>query len=186
MAVHEQDPVYASPHEASRALASMSEADMARVERFARIRAAGLEPWDWEDLLNEAVARLLSGSRRWPRDLPLVVFFRETMRSLAQEERRRRHQAAYPVSAASELEIQSMNDDRPGPEREAIARDQLRRLIEHFETDRAVAEVITGLERGETAGETCARAGLSPQSYDAARKRFRRSVDAWLLESERP
>lgn len=180
----ERDAVYASPAEAARALAALSPADLVRAERFARIRAAGLAPLDWEDLLNEAVARMLSGTRRWPRDLPLVIFLRGIIRSLAEEERRRRGQEAYPPPATDEDEAPAVHDEAPGPERDVLARDTLRRLWARVADDDAVGQVILGLNHGETAAETCARAGITPQGYDAARKRFRRSVGAWLKEGE--
>lgn len=180
----ERDRDYASPGEAARELASMSAADLIRVQRFARIRAAGIKPWDWEDLLNEAVARVLAGTRRWPRHLPLVVFLRGTIRSLAEEERRRRAQDGYRSGTHDMDEATSVSDDSPGPDRDVVARDILRQLLARVEGDALVGQVIAGLERGETAAETCTRAGISAQTYDAARKRFRRSVGAWLEESE--
>ena len=75
--------------EAAAALRRLSDADLRRLERIARLRAIGLNALDWRDLLNEAFVRLLNGSRRWPHKVKLVVFLRETMRSIASEYWRR-------------------------------------------------------------------------------------------------
>jgi DNA-directed RNA polymerase specialized sigma24 family protein len=178
-----QEEGYATADEAAQALARLSDANLLRIERFARIRATGLRPWDWEDLIHEAVARVLSGSRRWPKAIPLTVFLRQTIRSLAHEERRRRIQAGGSFEDADE-EARAIGDDAPGPERAIAAREALATLLSRFEGDTMVLTLIEGLAQGETAAETCDRAEMTRQKYDAARKRFRRSVDAWQKDDE--
>src|SRR5262249_44397128 len=39
----------------------------------------------YEDLIQEALARVLEGKRAWPRNLPIVVFLRGVMRSIASD-----------------------------------------------------------------------------------------------------
>ena len=65
------------------ALRALSASDLQQLNNSARMRAAGLELLEGDDLVNEAIARLLSGSRRWPRKVPLVAFLLQTMRSIA-------------------------------------------------------------------------------------------------------
>ena len=79
----------AIPEESAAALRRLSEGELRRLEQLARLRVIGLHAVDWRDLLQEAIARLLDGSRRWPRDVSLVVFLRETMRSIASDHWRR-------------------------------------------------------------------------------------------------
>ena len=69
----------ATTEESVAALRQLSDDDLRRLEQLARLRVIGLHAVDWRDLLHEAIARLLDGSRRWPRDVSLVVFLRETM-----------------------------------------------------------------------------------------------------------
>src|SRR4051794_33212894 len=83
------DDRYVSSEEAALAIATLGNADLARLARVAKLRAQGLRDTDWEDLLHEAVRRVLDGSRRWPTGIAFPVFLREVIRSLASEARRR-------------------------------------------------------------------------------------------------
>jgi len=70
----------------SRALASLSEADLLRLQALARLRARGLPRGvSWSDLLHEAIARALDGSRQWPPGLPFLAFISGVMRSICHE-----------------------------------------------------------------------------------------------------
>ncbi len=63
----------ASREEVIEALQRLTDADLLKIESFARYRAYGL-PWiDWRDLFQEAVGRALAGSRRWPKTVPFVT-----------------------------------------------------------------------------------------------------------------
>jgi hypothetical protein len=163
------DAELASPREAARSLASLSAADQRRLELIARARSDGLSALDWKDLLQESIVRMLDGSRRWPRRVPLVAFLAQTMRSIASDAR----------SRPAELEL---HDDNVGADESLLndieAAEQLRRIRSHFEGDLAVLDLISGIQLGETAKETQLRAGLGSADYDAARKRFWRGIAA--------
>jgi hypothetical protein len=59
----------------SRALAELSAEDLLRLQALARLRARGLPSGVvWSDLLHEALARALDGSRQWPAGVPLLAF----------------------------------------------------------------------------------------------------------------
>ena len=66
-------------------LRGLTTAELRRLKGMARVRALGLHEVEWQDLLQEAVVRTLGGARQWPVDVGLVVFLRETMRSIASE-----------------------------------------------------------------------------------------------------
>jgi len=57
--------------------------DFLRLKSIARWHARGLPPdVTWDDLLQEAVTRVLVGSRRQPEGLTMVAFLAGVMRSL--------------------------------------------------------------------------------------------------------
>jgi DNA-directed RNA polymerase specialized sigma24 family protein len=70
-----------------------------RLRAIARLRARSLPGGiSWSDLLHEAVVRALAGSRPWPPGVPLLAFLAGVMRSLCDEQwRRRRRQDALPA-----------------------------------------------------------------------------------------
>lgn len=181
-------PLTASPAAAAKAIVGLSTADKLRIERFARLRAVSLGPVEWQDLLQEAIGRILSGSRRWPPSVPMVAFLQQTIRSVAHEERRRlikrlelRESQLGPSDAGTLYQHQ---DDGPDALRALGAKEQLREILEAFKGDREVLLLIDGLAGGETALETQARAGFTSLAYDAARKRFRRKLNGILGRTE--
>src|SRR5277367_1758581 len=92
-------PAGAVPQDMRAALAAMSADDLLRLRAIARLRARSLPAgMSWSDLLHEAVLRTLAGTRPWPPGVPLVAFLAGVMRSLCDEQwRRRRLQDALPV-----------------------------------------------------------------------------------------
>src|SRR5580693_9931518 len=73
------------------ALAALSEEDLLRLRAIARLRARSLpDGMSWSDLLHEAVLRALAGARPWPPGVPLLAFLAGVMRSLVDEQWRRR------------------------------------------------------------------------------------------------
>src|SRR5579871_4436715 len=62
-----------SPAEAAAAIRSLTAADKIALMKIARLYARKT-PYDHEDLLQEAMCRVLSGARAWPRDLAALSF----------------------------------------------------------------------------------------------------------------
>ena len=166
----DEEPRYAGVGEAARAISALSPADLRRLELIARARSRGLSAVDWRDLLQESIVRTLDGSRRWPREVPLVAFLAQTIRSVASVMRSRLTEDCVGGAEGSSAEGR---DDAHLRIEEAH---QLRDIKRHFAEDQAVLDLIGGLEIGETAKETQARCGLTENGYGAARKRFWRGV----------
>lgn len=177
--------LYLSREEASGRLRGLGAADHYRLERIARGRAFGLT-MDWEDLLQETFARVISGSRRCPDDIEFMAFLAQTIRSVANEERRRQYASpsistAEPEDASTGLPV-AIVDHTTDVEGEVHAHRLLDRVFQHFSHDEAVTTLLQAYILGETASETTSRTGLSALDYDAARKRFKRGMDSLLNE----
>src|SRR5258708_12140104 len=72
--------------ETALALKLISRMDFLRLKSIARWHARGLPPdVTWDDLLQEAITRVLTGSRRQPEGLSMVAFLAGIMRSLRNE-----------------------------------------------------------------------------------------------------
>lgn len=158
----------ASPAEVARALGALSAGDLVRLELIARGRASGLACADWSDLLQEAVARALEGSRRWPREVPIMAFLAQTIRSIASEFRSR------ALATTSDANTDTVPSEDPRADLEAA--DLVRRIRERFQGDEKVTALLNGILNGETARETQKRSGMGPTEFDAARKRFWRGL----------
>ncbi len=175
---------HASPEEVAFAFASLGTADYGRIGRIAQLRARGLPEVDWRDLVQEATQRALDGSRRWPLDVPFVVFMAESIRSIASEawRRRGRHSVAITNNDADDGAIGVLADEAPDPERTLVAQDLLSRLYALFAGDPAAKAIIQGLADGLDPHEIQARATLTATAYDSARRRIRRTIARANLE----
>jgi DNA-directed RNA polymerase specialized sigma24 family protein len=155
----------------ARALAALSAVDMLRLKAIARLRARDL-PSDtgWSDLLNEAIARALDGSRQRPPGVGIVVFLAGIMRSLASEHwrRLRREAGIFEMSGGDEA------DPAPDPERYVASLQALAALDRLFAGDLAASQILAGLAAGLSAKEIRETYGLSETDYDSTRKRMRR------------
>lgn len=171
--------------EAASAFANLSQADLIRVEAFARGRARGLGAATWEDLVQESIARTLAGSRHWPRQVSAVVYLRQTIRSLAEEARRQQIEFGILAGGESDRLAAQAPAELPDVEAAISARQELLQIQKLFEGDAHVMALIDGLNDGETAAQTQTKNGMSAAEHEAARKRFRRGISAWSREDRR-
>jgi len=170
-------------------LETMSKADLIRLEHFARLRTAGLVWLDWEDLLHEAIDRVLSGSRKWPKAIPFIVFMCGTMRSIASEfwrERSAKREIAMtdlaPTGENDSGFFDRIIDENQNPEREASAHEVLTKIEALFEDDHAALAVLTGLANGSTPNEIQRTAAITPKQYATAQRRIRRTLSRAIRE----
>ncbi|MCK1671701.1 sigma-70 family RNA polymerase sigma factor [Bradyrhizobium sp. 150] len=178
------DQYIASTSEAAAELAAMSRADLIRLKHFARLRTVGLVGVDWEDLLHEAIDRVLAGTRKWPKSIPFVVFICGTMRSIASEYWRdtavRREFSLSDSSGgrdhSEEAPPVDLVDDKPSPEREALARRTVRRIEQLFADDATALSILEGLAGGCTPDEIQLKSRMTSRQYATAQKRIRRVI----------
>jgi len=167
---------------AARALALnlVSKVDLMRLKVLARMHARGLpSEFGWSDLLQEAFARVLDGSRTIPKDVPTVAFLAEVMRSIKSEywKRTQRHtQTLRSLQAANPNKAATLADSAPNPERMLIAVEEVLAIEKLFAGDAPARQVIAGLYDGLSPNEICTRLALSTTDYESIRKRIRRAL----------
>jgi hypothetical protein len=171
------------PAEVALALNIISRMDFLRLKAIARLHARGLPPdVSWDDLLQEAFTRAISGSRRKPQGVPMVAFLAGIMRSLRTEHWRRAHGGPGSretfridhrpaVSRAIEL-----SDPASNLERALLAREQIESIERLFCGDLLVLGIIAGLAEGRSAAQIRAAMGISKTDYASGRKRLRRAL----------
>ena len=173
----------ATAQECAAALRRLSDGDLRRLEQLARLRVIGLHAVDWRDLLHEAIVRLLDGTRQWPRDVPLVAFLRETMRSIASDHWRRLERPV--VVAESELgidgeidgsEVGHARDVAGQPERQVSADETLARIEDAFRDDDEALKVMAGMAGGKSPREIQEETGMDETRYASTQRRIRRRL----------
>jgi DNA-directed RNA polymerase specialized sigma24 family protein len=172
------------PAQTAIALDLVREIDLLRLKTIARWHARGLPPdVTWEDLLQEAITRVLVGTRRVPEGVTMVAFIAGIMRSLRTDHWRRALRASASVDASR---IQHEHNEghplalpdpvTPSPERALIARQALTAIERLFADDPVVLKIIAGLGEGLSAQQIRASAKLSKTEYNSARRRIRRTL----------
>jgi RNA polymerase sigma-70 factor (ECF subfamily) len=163
----------------SRALAGLSAEDLLRLQALARLRARGLPSGVlWSDLLHEALARALDGSRQWPSGVPLLVFLAGVMRSICDEIWQRRRREAELIAFGTDAEARCRDVPCPAANQERVlaASEALAALYRLFAGDRVVLRIISGLANGLSAADIRTAHDLSEVEYDSARRRMRRAM----------
>jgi DNA-directed RNA polymerase specialized sigma24 family protein len=170
-----------APSQTALELKLVTETDLLRLKTIARLHSRGLPPdVTWEDLLQEAFTRVLTGSRRRPVDVTMVAFIAGVMRSLRTEHWRRVRRATNEgelpwlkdrIESGNALE---RRDPAPDPERAVAALQELEAIDRLFTGDRVALQIIAGLGAGLSAEQIRVAAGLTQTDYDSARKRIRR------------
>jgi len=173
-----------SPAEQALALKLVTEMDLLRLKAIARLHARGLPPdVGWDDLLQEAITRVLVGSRKVPEDVPVVAFIAGIMRSL-RTEHWRRHARGFGrervlldhTAGEPERDIIELRDPSPTPERALAAEQELLAIARLFADDPVALRILACLAEGMSAEQIRVVTGLSKTDYDSARKRMRRAL----------
>jgi len=164
----------------ARAIHALSDADLVRLRALARIWTRGLPAvWSWSDVLHEAIARALDGSRRWPPGVPILAFLSGIMRSICEDQWRRVRRESRML-AREEGEFGAAEDDERSaatdPERALAAAQALAAVTALFAADPFALKVIAGLADGLTPAEICRLYAMSERDYDTTRKRMRRAL----------
>lgn len=168
------------PAETAVALGLTSDIELLRLKTIARLYARGLPPdVSWEDLLQEALTRVLIGSRRQPPDVPMLPFLAGVMKSLKAEHWRRvlngyGHGKRRHIAIPGNERAMDVEDPAPGPERSLSAQQELTAIERLFADDVVALKIIHGLAGGHSAEQIRVSAGISKIDYDSARRRMRR------------
>lgn len=162
------------------ALGALSNAELLRLNALARLWTRGMpETLSWADVLQEAIARALDGSRKWPVGVPILAFLSGVMRSICDDHWRHAVREARVIvrkNDAADAGAEEAGSGHPDPERVLAAAQALSDIYDLFAGDNLALKVITGLADGLTAAEICETYRLSEREYDTTRKRMRRAL----------
>ena len=170
------------------AFESFVAADLLRLEKAARYLGWKCRT-DGDELLGEAVARALNGTRRCPRPLAAVTFLIGVMKSLASEiiDKRStdplaRRTADDPHTPTGHFASEPAPDPNPEDalaikEEEASMAELVTELEVLFSDDEHARTILKGEMDGLSAEEIRAGSGIGELVYNTARRRIRRRID---------
>lgn len=168
-----------SLEEVGRVLGRLRQPDLLRLAALAQTWVSGLPRRDAGDLLNEALARILSGQRPWPADVPLPAFLSQVMRSIASQWR---HE---DVREPLVEETDGIGNDPQGSRDDAFA-DITERMRAALADDLLALGIFNHILTQTSRTQACDQLDLSATGYDTARRRMIRTLQrqfnpGWIL-----
>jgi DNA-directed RNA polymerase specialized sigma24 family protein len=133
------------------------------------------------ELIHEAVSRTLVGSRNCPRDVPLMAFLSETMRSIAGHDRKRRRRLS-PMGEPGRPADKCAADHEgptgiaPSPEDDLLAKEEgqaVQAIFGDFDDDEQAQLVLIGWQDDLGGAALREGTGLNQTQLDYAIRRIR-------------
>lgn len=181
----DDEATHLTPGEVRRTISRLRRPDLLRLAALAKVWATGLRQHDADDLINEALDRVLSGRRPWPSHVPLPAFLSQVMRSIASQWRQEDRREPLKEDANQVFEEDSHNpatcyemDDLISRMRQALGADPpALGVFEHIlaDSDREEAQAVLR---------------MNATQYDTARRRMMRQLfeafhSGWNNEPQR-
>ncbi len=126
-----------------------------------------------EDLLQEALTRVLEGKRAWPRRLSAVVFLRGVMRSIASD--------WEPESLDESVDV----DEIGYVNHSATARIDAQKMLALFDDDPVAQKIFIAMLEGARGEELRELSGLAAKDYETKRTKMRRRLEKMMSEPTR-
>lgn len=168
----DNEATHLTPGEVRRIIGRLRGPDLVRLAGLARIWATGLRQHDADDLLNEALDRVLSGRRLWPIDVPLPAFLSQVMRSIASQWREDNRRE--PLREDETGEVLEEESHSPGTRYEVD--DMIARMRRALETDLSALGVFEHILADSDREDAQVALGMDATQYDTARRRMARRL----------
>jgi DNA-directed RNA polymerase specialized sigma24 family protein len=156
--------------EIDNAIKFLTAAEKTKIVKIAA-QYAKMTPYEAEDLHQEARLRAMDGRRKWPRGLPATTFFREVVRSIAWEWKRKDDPLDEDIG------------DKGAEERTLLDRNHVMKIIKALDDDPKAQEIFVAIMKGARGEELLKLSGLSRTDYESKRKKIRRRIEK--LEAEK-
>ena len=147
-----------------RALASLSDGEKIALMKIARLYARKT-PYDKEDLVQEAFARVISGRRAWTKGIGPVLFLGGVIRSIAWEWKSEGPLHGTPLT------------DSQTEERNANAAIDAAKIVALFDDDPVARNMVAAMMEGARGEELQAISRLGKVAYESKRTKIRRRVE---------
>ncbi len=165
------------------AIEAFSETDWARLRLAAQLYA--IYPVEPEEVVQEALCRAIAGTRKCPRNVSVVRFVAEAIRSIAHDELRkvenRRDEVSVHDEALDDPDAITPRETGPNAEERIISSEQIRgteqRLLELFDGDDEAQLIVLGMLTGSEGAELREATGLDQTRFNSKRRFVRRTIN---------
>ncbi|MCW5631934.1 MAG: hypothetical protein KIT17_01225 [Rubrivivax sp.] len=159
-------------------------ADWARLRTIASVKALGLVGWAWNDLLQEAMTKMLAGERTCLVGVHPVTMLAKVMHSIASNERESDQASPFEQDEVDHVDKLERESGAPAVAGTAVA--DLLTQVAVFETAAAMDKAFAGDEEiqllatawamGLRGGEAAKELGWDQKRFEAVRQRFLRRI----------
>lgn len=163
-----------SEGEVQLAISELTDAEALSLQMTARslARVCSLAP---EDLMSEAIGRVMEGTRTVPRMVKLVVALRGVMRSLAWNDRKLHDNAK--VDSGDDEVLNNVPDAALSPEDELVKKDLRKGVLELFEGDAHAQAICEGhFFEDMSEKELCELTGLNATKLVSKKRAITRAL----------
>jgi len=172
----EATPPPLSEAEVRSEISSLTDGERTKLIKIARHYGKGRIGFEEPDeLVHEAICRVLAGKREWPRDLEKLGFLAGVIKSIAGDRKRAlRRDLKRTVPLNEEMEKVG---DKGAEARGIQAMLDVKRVITLFDDDPIAQKLVMGMVDGARGEELEQASGLSPTEYESKRKKIRRRIE---------
>lgn len=133
---------------------------------------------DADELLNDAIVVIASGKRKFPRNVPLIIFFAGTMKSIAYNQKRKAIKKVLPIDDNPANDpILTQVDVSIDIESEAIAAQEISIFYDLVKSDDDVTLLIMAKCDGLSPAEICETTSWNRTQYSSVQKKLRRFLN---------
>ena len=178
--LNESEDKYLTDFEIRTLITNLSEANFFRLNQIAKryILGCQMEP---DDLLQEAIFSILSGNRKYPRNVPLISFFANTMKSIAYNERRKISEIITTINDDSDNDyINNIAANDNAFDIEAAANQEIKNIYDLFINDEDITMLLMAKYEELSPDETCKTLDWNRTQYDSVTRRLRRALNKYF------
>ncbi|HDY69214.1 MAG TPA: hypothetical protein ENH85_15690 [Candidatus Scalindua sp.] len=168
---------YYSIEEVNDKLSELDDATLTKLRKIAGIITYyyNLNP---EDLLQDVFDKLLSEKRRWPKDLDISVFFKNTMKSILSNEKKKDQKvlSLHSTNENGDELVNTIPDKRIDIEQGILLDQEIKAILNLFEDDVIAKDLVEGRMENLKKSELLELTGLNEKEYDTKWKKIRRRI----------
>ena len=173
----ESEDEYLTNLEIKSLIQGLSSANILRLGQIAR-KYVYRSLMDADEILSEAIVVTASGQRKVPRNVSLIAFLAETMRSIASNEVRKIRKKLTPIDDDPENDpILNIADKNIHIEYEVAANQEIEHIYELFKNDEDVTFLLMAKYDGLSPDEICEMGNWDRTKYNSVQKRLRRGLN---------
>jgi hypothetical protein len=161
--------------EARARLTRLARAEIIRLGGLARLYAVGLGREAFDELLGEAITRVLERRRAWPRDLAAVPFLAGVMRSIADEWRSKGSRDPLRLIGA-EIDDEQALPTNDSHEKDVAARLLIEKIREKLSGEPLLLPLFELRLNEKSPAEIQSALGLDATAFDSATRALKRRL----------